>query len=113
MVHVITKVLNRPLMRMGKMLGMNDAAAAGMVATLANNIPMFGLMKDMDERGKVINVAFAVSASFILGDHLGYTAGVEREMIFSMIVGKFVGGVTAVMVAIFFLKLMEKKEAKA
>jgi len=112
MVHVITKVLSKPLMKMGKVLGMNDAAAAGMVATLANNIPMFGLMKDMDERGKVINVAFAVSASFILGDHLGYTAGVERELIFPMIVGKFVGGVTAVIVAMVFLKMSEKKSGK-
>ena len=91
---------------------MNDAAAAGMVATLANNIPMFGLMKDMDERGKVINVAFAVSASFILGDHLGYTAGVERELIFPMIVGKFVGGVTAVFVALVFLKITEINKGK-
>ena len=73
---------------------------------------MFGLMKDMDERGKVINVAFAVSASFILGDHLGYTAGVERELIFPMIVGKFVGGVTAVIVAMVFLKMSEKKSGK-
>lgn len=112
MVHVITKVLSKPLMKMGKVLGMNDSAAAGMVATLANNIPMFGLMKDMDERGKVINVAFAVSASFILGDHLGYTAGVERELIFPMIVGKFVGGVTAVIVAMVFLKMSEKKSGK-
>lgn len=112
MVHVITKVLSKPLMKMGKVLGMNDAAAAGMVATLANNIPMFGLMKDMDERGKVINVAFAVSASFILGDHLGYTAGVERELIFPMIVGKFVGGVTAVFVAMVFLKITEKNKGK-
>ena len=112
MVHVITKVLSKPLMKMGKVLGMNDSAAAGMVATLANNIPMFGLMKDMDERGKVINVAFAVSASFILGDHLGYTAGVERELIFPMIVGKFVGGVTAVFVAMVFLKITEKNKVK-
>lgn len=39
-----------------------------MVATLANNIPMFGMMKNMDTRGKVINCAFAVSAAFALGD---------------------------------------------
>ncbi len=113
MVHFITKVFSKPLMKLGKLLGMNDVSAAGMVATLANNIPMFGLMKDMDERGKVINVAFAVSASFILGDHLGFTAGVAKEMIFPMIVGKFVGGVTAVVVAIVFLNLIKKKSAKA
>ncbi|NMM53308.1 ethanolamine utilization protein EutH [Paenibacillus aquistagni] len=106
MVFVITKVFNKPLMKLGKMLGMNEVAAAGMVATLANVIPMFGMMKDMDARGKVINVAFAVSAAFVFGDHLGFTAGVAKEMIFPMIVGKLVGGITAIFVAIYLAKKM-------
>ena len=80
---------------------MGDVAAAGMVATLANNIPMFGLMKDMDERGKVLNVAFAVSAAFVFGDHLGFTAGVNKDMIFPMVAGKLVAGITAVILASF------------
>ncbi|WP_425449517.1 ethanolamine utilization protein EutH [Dethiothermospora halolimnae] len=99
MVYVITKVFNKPLLKLGKVLGMGDVAAAGMVATLANNIPMFGLMKDMDNRGKIINVAFAVSGSFVFGDHLGFTAGVAQDMIFPMVIGKIVGGVTAVILA--------------
>ena len=32
-------------MKLGKVLGMNEVAAAGMVATLANNIPMFQMLK--------------------------------------------------------------------
>jgi ethanolamine transporter len=78
---------------------MNDAAAAGMVATLANNIPMFGMMNKMDDRGKVINVAFCVSAAFTFGDHLGFTAANMPPMIFPVIVGKLVGGFTAIFVA--------------
>ncbi|NKI23786.1 ethanolamine utilization protein EutH [Paenibacillus dendritiformis] len=106
MVFVITKVFNKPLMKLGKMLGMNEIAAAGMVATLANVIPMFGMMKDMDARGKVINVAFAVSAAFVFGDHLGFTAGVAKDMIFPMIVGKLAGGITAIFVAVYLAKKM-------
>lgn len=113
MVHFITKVFKKPLLRMGKVLGMGDVAAAGMVATLANNIPMFGLMKDMDDRGKILNVAFAVSAAFVFGDHLGFTAGVAREMIFPMVVGKLVAGITAVMVAMVIANKTLGKEAKA
>ncbi|WP_142414324.1 ethanolamine utilization protein EutH [Hathewaya massiliensis] len=101
LVHVITKVFSKPLMKVGSLLGIGDVAAAGMIATLANNIPMFGMMKDMDERGKVINVAFAVSAAFVFGDHLGFAAGVNKSMITAMIVGKLVGGITAVIVASF------------
>ncbi|CAM3246239.1 ethanolamine utilization protein EutH [Vagococcus fessus] len=112
LVFVITKVFKKPLMGLGKVLGMNEVAAAGMVATMANSIPMFQMMKDMDARGKIINVAFAVSASFVLGDHLGFTAGVAREMIFPMIVGKLVGGITAVFVAMFMANRMIKNEEK-
>lgn len=111
LVHFITKVFNKPLMALGKVLGMNEVAAAGLVATLANNIPMFQMMKDMDTRGKIINVAFSVSAAFVFGDHLGFTAGVAQDMIFPMIVGKLVGGVTAIFVAIFMAGRIAKKEA--
>ncbi|MBE6059105.1 MAG: ethanolamine utilization protein EutH [Clostridium sulfidigenes] len=110
LVYVITKVFQKPLMGLGKVLKMNDIAAAGMVATLANSIPMFGMMKDMDNRGKIINVAFAVSAAFVFGDHLGFTAGFNSEMILPMIVGKLVAGITAVFVAIFIANNAAKKE---
>lgn len=108
MMYVLSKVLKRPLMKMGSLLQMNETAAAGMVASLANSIPMFGMLKDMDKRGKIINMAFATSASFVFGDHLGFTAGFNADMIFPMIVGKLVGGVTAVMVALWMLG--KKKE---
>ena len=111
LVHFITTQLNKPLMAIGRSLGMGETAAAGLVATLANSIAMFNIMKDMDNRGKIINVAFAVSASFTLGDHLGYTAAVNSEMITAMIVGKLVGGVTAVMIAILVTRNMVSDKA--
>ena len=101
LVYVVTKVFHRPLMRLGTALGINDAAAAGLVASLANSIATFGMVKDMDSRGKVVNIAFAVSAAFVFGDHLGFTAGFAPEMILPMIVGKLAGGIAAVAVALW------------
>lgn len=112
LVYVITKLFNKPLIKMGKAMGMNETAAAGLVATLANNIPMFEMMKDMDDRGKIINVAFAVSAAFVFGDHLGFTAGVAKDMIFPMIVSKLVAGITAIGVAMFMANRVLGKAEK-
>lgn len=113
LVYFITKVFRNPLLKLGGLLGMNDKAAAGMIATLANNIPMFGLMKEMDNRGKIINVAFAVSGAFVFGDHLGFIAGVDKTMIFPMVVGKIVGGISAVILAIIlFGKTANNEEIK-
>lgn len=104
LVFVLTKLLKKPLGKLGGLLKMNDVAAAGMVASLANSIPMFGMLKDMDERGKVLNVAFAVSAAFVFGDHLGFTAGFDAPMLVPVIVGKLVGGVCAVAAALLLTK---------
>ena len=106
LVHVITKLLSKPLMKLGKGLGVNDVAAGGLVATLANSIATFERVKDMDNRGKVVNIAFAVSAAFVFGDHMGFTAGFAPTMLPAMIVGKLAGGVTAVAVAL----LLTRKE---
>ena len=104
LVFVLTKLLKKPLLKLGKVLGINDVAAAGLVASLANSIATFGLVKDMDNRGKVVNIAFAVSAAFVFGDHLGFTAGFAPEMLPGMIVGKLVGGVSAVAVALWLTR---------
>ncbi len=104
LVFVVTKLFRRPLLKLGGLLGMNDVAAAGLVATLANSIPTFGMLKDMDGRGKVLNVAFAVSAAFVFGDHLGFTAGFAPEMLPAMIVGKLTAGVSAVAAAMLFTR---------
>lgn len=104
LVLVVTKLLKKPLMAVGKWLGINETAAAGLIASLANSIATFGMVKDMDGRGKVVNIAFAVSAAFVFGDHLGFTAGFAPEMLLPMIVGKLVGGISAVAVAMWLTR---------
>ena len=104
LVYVLTRVLNKPLMALGKLLGINEPASAGLIASLANSIATFGMVKDMDDRGKVVNIAFAVPAAFVFGDHLGFTAGFAPELLPAMIVGKLVGGVFAVGVALLLTR---------
>ena len=104
LVFVLTKLLQKPLMKAGQMLKINDTAAAGLLASLANSIATFGMVRDMDHRGKIVNIAFAVSAAFVFGDHLGFTAGFAPEMLPAMIVGKLVGGISAVAVALFLTR---------
>lgn len=108
LVFAVTSLLKKPLLKLGRLLGINDTAAAGLVASLANSIATFGMVKDMDDRGKVVNIAFAVSAAFVFGDHLGFTAGFSPEMLPAVIVGKLAGGVSAVAAAL----LLTRKDGK-
>ena len=104
LVFVVTKLLKKPLSAFGRILGINETAAGGLVATLANSIATFGMVGDMDRRGKVVNIAFAVSAAFVFGDHLGYTAGFAPEALTGMILGKLAGGIAAVAVALLLTR---------
>ena len=104
LVAVLTRLLRKPLEKLGRLLGINDAAAAGLIASLANSIATFGLVKDMNPRGKVVNIAFAVSAAFVFGDHLGYTAGFAPELLPAMIAGKLAGGISAVALALWLTR---------
>lgn len=99
MVKWITKTFEKPLKKLGALFGMDENGSAGLVANLANNIAMFNIMGEMNTKGKLLNVAFAVSAAFVFGDHLGFTAGVNKEMIFPVVVGKLVAGITALILA--------------
>jgi ethanolamine transporter len=104
MVHFLKKALSGILQRLAQPLGFNEATMLGFITSLAHSIPMFGILKEMDERGKVLNVAFAVSGAFVLGGHLAFTASVHHEMILPMIIGKITAGISAVIVAHLLLK---------
>lgn len=108
MVLFISKACKKPLEKLGSALDINTTATAGLIATIAHIIPMLVLVKDMDPRGKVINIAFSVSASFVLGSHLGFVAGIEPELVLPMIISKLLGGISAVILAIFILNKQKK-----
>jgi len=104
LVAVVTRLLQKPLGKLGGVMGINGVAAGGLVATLANSIATFGMVKDMDERGKVVNIAFAVSAAFVFGDHLGFTAGFAPDMLLPMILGKLAWGIISSFVALLLTR---------
>ncbi len=114
MVEWITRHFGKALNAVGATLGMDENGSAGLVATLANNIAMFNIMGEMNPKSKLLNVAFAVSAAFVFGDHLGFAAGNNSEMIFPMIAGKLTAGITALIVAnVLAPMLLAKVEGSA
>mgnify|MGYP000596247203 CR=1 FL=1 len=54
--------------------------------------------------GKIVNIAFAVPAAFVFGDHLGFTAGYDAAMLGPVIAAKLTGGVLAVLAALLFTR---------
>ncbi len=109
MVLWITRTFQKPIQNMAKKLGMDEAGGAALIATLASYFPALDLIKDMNQKSRLLVLAFSISATFVLGDHLGFTAGVDQQMVLPMIVSKMVAGVTALLLAnILAPKLLKK-----
>ncbi|QWC25053.1 ethanolamine utilization protein EutH [Bacillus haikouensis] len=100
-IYVLQKVLKKPFEKAGKKVGMNENALVGLISSLAHHVPMFSNFKAIDTRGKVVNTAFAVSGSFVMGSHLGFVAAVDESFIVPMIAGKLTAGLSAALIAYF------------
>ena len=105
---ILTKLLDKPLNRAGRKLGLDKTSAAGLVFTLANSVPVYTMMKNMNKKGIIVNTAWLVPATSALGAHLGFTAGVEPSMITPVVAGKLSAGVLAVCLALFMCRDMEE-----
>lgn len=97
---VIRRILTRPLLALGRILHVNEPSLTGFLLAFANGIPVCSMLEEMDDRGRMINVAFLVSASCLLGDHLAYTSQADAAMCVPVLVGKLVSGVLAVLLSL-------------
>ena len=93
----------------GERAGVGDTAIVGFVSTLASSMTTFEMMKDMDDKGAMLNAAFAVSAAFVLADHLAFTMAFRSEYVPAMILGKLISGACALVVAAVLYRRTEKK----
>ena len=68
----------------------------------ANPLPMFDLISEMDDRGKVVAMAFAVPALAVFGDHMGYVSAVCPDAVIPLAAGKLTAGIVGLILAEIF-----------
>ncbi len=110
LMFVVSKLLNKPLGKIGSKIGIDSLSAFSFLSTLVTNATTFSLMEKMNKKGVVLNAAFAVSAAFVFGSHMAFTLAFNAEYILPVIVGKLVSGIAAVALALLIYK-DEKKSA--
>ena len=104
MVYLIKTYLARPLDAVGHRVGLSADATAGILATTANVLALFGIVKDLKPNDKVKCIAYFVCCAFLIGDYLAFPANSQPALILLIMVGKLCGGCLAVFIATQFLK---------
>lgn len=110
MLAIISKVFHKPFVKLGELLKINETSVLGFLTSLANSIPMFSTIKDMDKKGRILNMAFTVSAAFALGDHLAFTLAFDNNYVLPLVLGKLLSGISALVLADVIYKKIVQKE---
>ena len=108
----MTNFFKGPLGKLGKLLGICDKATTALIMCLANHIPAFANMSDMNDRGKIMVSAFSVGGAFVLGGQLGFVAGIDKTMITPFIISKLVGGIGSIAIAFIIGNPNQDREAQ-
>lgn len=96
MLSLLSRLLAKPMRALGRMLRVNESSVMGFVATLASSVTTFATMDRMDPKGAILNAAFSISAAFAFSDHLAFTMSFQPDHVPAVVLGKLVGGITAV-----------------
>lgn len=102
MVLWISRVFKKPIGRLSRLLGMDEHGGTALIASLASIFPALDLIPKMNAKARLLVLSFCIAGAFVLGDHLGFTAGVSQEMVLPMIVAKLAAGVSAMLLANLF-----------
>lgn len=105
---IVSKLLKKPLSKLGSKLSISELSAVGFVSSLATSATTFGVMNDMDDKGTMLNSAFAVSGAFTFAGHLAFTLAFNADYIVPVIIGKLVSGLFAIVVAAIIFKRVSK-----
>lgn len=109
MFYLISKLLHKNTSKIEDKTGLDQYSILGIFSSLANCIPMLGIYDKMNERGKILNSAFAVSGAFVFGGQLAYISSVSPSTVGPFIVSKLIAGVSAMFMATLFMNIEEKK----
>lgn len=107
---IVSRVLQKPLSKLGGKLGINSVSALALMGSLITNASTFGVMEQMDKKGTVVNAAFAVSAAFVFGSHLAFTMAFDNRFVLPMIVGKLISGLCAIVLVLLIYKEPTERE---
>lgn len=105
--ELLRRALSKPFAMIGKKTGLNDASTTGIIVGTITVMPALVMIKDMDQRGKVLCGAFLVCGAAVIGAHMGFAAGTEPQLITPLLLSKFAGAFVACCIAMFMTRKKE------
>lgn len=98
--ELLQRLLKRPFAWVRKHTGLNEVSTTGLLIGMVSVVPALAMFPRMDDRGKVVNGAFLVSAASVFAAHLGFALSTQPQMAAALLTAKLLGGVLGVILAL-------------
>lgn len=103
--QVALKRLQKPIQRIGAVLGINEEAVVGLFLSFIQSLAMLPLFSKMDKRGKVLNAAFSVAGAYVVGGQMTFVASlIPGNWVTAYMISKVLSGGLAVALAVICLR---------
>lgn len=103
--QVALKRLQKPIQRIGAVLGINEEAVVGLFLSFIQSLAMLPLFSKMDKRGKVLNAAFSVAGAYVVGGQMTFVASlIPGNWVTAYMISKVLSGGLAVALAVICMR---------
>lgn len=98
---LMLKYMKGIIQKIADYLGMNTYSVIGLFLGAISSLAMLTIFSKMDRCGKIINIAFNICGSHIIGGQMVFIAGIQPSHVLTIYaINKLVSGVLAVILAI-------------
>ncbi len=103
---LVRRIFMRQFELIGQILRIDTIAVSGLIISLVNSLPAFGMLNAMSDRGRMVSTAFFVSGAFVFGDHLAFTAQTAPDLLTALMAGKLSAGTAAIIVSLILAPVL-------
>lgn len=91
--------------KIAKKIEVNAYSILGLIMSLVSPLIMFPLFKYMDKKGKIMNAAFTVMGTYVIGAPMAFVAQVTTSYnVIVFVTAKLIAGIAAIFLACFMAK---------
>lgn len=99
MVYLLKKYLAKAAAKIGEKIGFSSNGIIGIISSWAEMVIVFSFYNRIRPVDKVMVTAYGICGSWILASHLSITVTFQPNLVAPIMIGKFLGGVIAILIA--------------
>lgn len=101
--ELVSRILKNPLTQIGSRIGLDAVSISGILFSLVSCVPVFPMMKQMNQKGQMINGTWAILTAAVFGSQLGLAVSACPEVLPALFAGKFTAGIAGAAAVMIYM----------